>query len=96
MIRVHSDGTAYDSDLTEIELRHPDNEDVQDLIRVIRAAARLSEKSFESLKRSRDEAQSEAESTFRMLEDAEDERDDAKGEIRKLRKKITDALEALK
>jgi hypothetical protein len=40
MIRTYPDGTVYESDLTDIELRHPDNQVAMELVEVARKVSR--------------------------------------------------------
>lgn len=40
MIRTYPDGTVYESDLTDIELRHPDNQVVMELVEVARKVSK--------------------------------------------------------
>lgn len=40
MIRTYPDGTVYESDLTDIELRHPDNAVAMELVETLRTVSR--------------------------------------------------------
>lgn len=40
MIRTYPDGSVYESDLTDIELRHPDNAVAMELVEVARKVSR--------------------------------------------------------
>jgi len=40
MIRTYPDGTVYESDLTDIELCHPDNAVAMELVEVVRKVSR--------------------------------------------------------
>lgn len=40
MIRTYPDGTVYESDLTDIELRHPDNQVAMELVEALRKVSR--------------------------------------------------------
>jgi gamma-glutamyl:cysteine ligase YbdK (ATP-grasp superfamily) len=40
MIRTYPDGTVYESDLTDIELRHPDNQMAMELVEALRKVSK--------------------------------------------------------
>jgi hypothetical protein len=40
MIRTYPDGTVYESDFTDIELRHPDNQVAMELVEALRKVSR--------------------------------------------------------